>query len=132
MSCCSGFSNLSISPRSPPTRACSESRTPRFSTWPDGKSRWRSGSDQRSARTAEDGARHAPGADERGFPAKLTEMKGHTHSYADSGKEVTRDAWDFLRKEGLPGDPQYHRYRFPAPSLRAEERQRIVEEAVIR
>ena len=55
---------------------------------------------------------------QRGFPAKLTEMKGHTHSYADSGKEVTRDAWDFLRKEGLPGDPQYHRYRFPAPSLR--------------
>jgi poly(3-hydroxybutyrate) depolymerase len=55
---------------------------------------------------------------QRGFPARLTEMKGHTHSYADSGKEVTRAAWEFLKKEGLPGDPHYYLYRFPQPSLR--------------
>jgi poly(3-hydroxybutyrate) depolymerase len=49
----------------------------------------------------------------RGFPITLTELKGHTHSYAERGKEVTREAWEFLRKEMLPGDPRYRRYRFP-------------------
>ena len=51
----------------------------------------------------------------RGFPAKLTEMNGHTHSYAERGKAVTEQAWEFLRKEALPDDPRYVQYPFNRP-----------------
>ena len=51
----------------------------------------------------------------RGFPAKLTEMNGHTHSYAERGRAVTEQAWDFLRKEALNDDPRYVKYPFSRP-----------------
>jgi polyhydroxybutyrate depolymerase len=52
----------------------------------------------------------------RGFPARLSEIDGHGHSYAERAKDVTEEAWAFLRKEVLPADPRYYRYSFkPQP-----------------
>ena len=48
----------------------------------------------------------------RGFPAKVTELAGHTHSYAERAKETTDAAWGFLRKESLSADPKFYRYPF--------------------
>ena len=48
----------------------------------------------------------------RGFPAQVSEMKDHTHSYAERAKEVTEEAWAFLKKETLPAEPIYYRYQF--------------------
>ena len=48
----------------------------------------------------------------RGFPAKVFELPGHTHSYAERGPEVTAAAWDFLKKETLAADPKFYRYPF--------------------
>jgi poly(3-hydroxybutyrate) depolymerase len=47
-----------------------------------------------------------------GFPAKLTEMNGHTHSYAERGRAITEQAWAFLRTEALAEDPRLLRYPF--------------------
>jgi poly(3-hydroxybutyrate) depolymerase len=46
------------------------------------------------------------------FTFHLTEIKGHTHSYAEKGEEVTRQAWDFLKSQRLKGAPIYQPYRF--------------------
>ena len=51
----------------------------------------------------------------RGFPITLTEIKGHTHAYAERGQEVTGQAWEFLRKEMLHADPRYQPYQFNRP-----------------
>jgi poly(3-hydroxybutyrate) depolymerase len=51
----------------------------------------------------------------RGFPAKLTELPGHAHSYAERAKQVTAESWEFLRKEALRDDPRYVRYPFNRP-----------------
>ena len=51
----------------------------------------------------------------RGFPITLTEIKGHTHAYTERGPEVTGQAWEFLRKEMLRGDPRYQPYQFNRP-----------------
>lgn len=51
----------------------------------------------------------------RGFPVKATEIKGHTHAYAERGQEVTAQAWEFLRKETLHADPRYQPYQFNRP-----------------
>jgi poly(3-hydroxybutyrate) depolymerase len=48
----------------------------------------------------------------RGFPARVSEIPGHTHSYGERAKEVTDAAWEFLRKETLPADPKFYRYPF--------------------
>ena len=48
----------------------------------------------------------------RGFPAKVTEIPGHSHSYAELAKDVTAQAWAFLQKEALQADPKYYRYPF--------------------
>lgn len=49
---------------------------------------------------------------EQSFPAKLTELKRHTHSFAERGNEVVEKAWEFLAKFRLPRDPVYQPYRF--------------------
>lgn len=51
----------------------------------------------------------------RGFPAKVTEIPGHTHSYSELAKDVTAQAWAFLQKEALQTDPKYYRYPFNRP-----------------
>ncbi|MEO8680904.1 MAG: PHB depolymerase family esterase [Vicinamibacterales bacterium] len=51
----------------------------------------------------------------RGFPVKLTEMNGHTHSYTEREKALTAASWEFLKKERLPDDPRYARYPFKRP-----------------
>ena len=48
----------------------------------------------------------------RGFPAEVSEINGHTHSYAERAKDVTAESWEFLKKETLPADPRYYRYPF--------------------
>ena len=48
----------------------------------------------------------------RGFPAKVFEIPGHTHSYAERAAEVTAAAWEFLRGGTLPADPKFYRYPF--------------------
>jgi poly(3-hydroxybutyrate) depolymerase len=46
------------------------------------------------------------------FPAKLTELKKHTHSFAERGPEVVEKAWEFLAKARLTRDPVYQPYKF--------------------
>ncbi len=48
----------------------------------------------------------------RGFPARVSEINGHTHSYAERANDVTAESWEFLKKEMLPADPRYYRYPF--------------------
>jgi polyhydroxybutyrate depolymerase len=48
---------------------------------------------------------------ERGFPIALTEIKNHTHAYAERGEEVTAQAWQFLRKASLARDPRFQSYQ---------------------
>jgi poly(3-hydroxybutyrate) depolymerase len=48
-----------------------------------------------------------------GFSAKLTELRGHTHSFAERGPEVVQKAWEFLKREKLKKDPIYQPYHFP-------------------
>jgi len=48
----------------------------------------------------------------RQFPAKVFELPGHTHSYAERAKDVTPAAWDFLKKESLTAEPKFYRYPF--------------------
>ena len=49
---------------------------------------------------------------EQGFPSKLTELKRHTHSFAERGNEVVEKAWEFLARFHLPRDPVYQPYKF--------------------
>ena len=48
----------------------------------------------------------------KGFPARLWEITGHTHNYAERGKELTNDAWTFLKEQKLAADPQFYSYKF--------------------
>jgi polyhydroxybutyrate depolymerase len=48
----------------------------------------------------------------RGFNSELTEIPGHTHWYYDRAGEINRSAWEFLKKNELPGEPKYEQYRF--------------------
>ena len=48
----------------------------------------------------------------RGFPAKVTEIPGHSHSYTERAKDVTGDSWEFQKKETLAADPKYYHYPF--------------------
>jgi poly(3-hydroxybutyrate) depolymerase len=48
----------------------------------------------------------------RGFPAKLTELNGHTHSYEERAQQLTSASWEFLRKEALTEDPRFVNYPF--------------------
>jgi poly(3-hydroxybutyrate) depolymerase len=48
----------------------------------------------------------------RGFAAKLTEIKGHTHWYYDRAPEINRSAWKFLKQHELAAEPRYQPYRF--------------------
>jgi poly(3-hydroxybutyrate) depolymerase len=50
----------------------------------------------------------------RGFPVEYIEMRGQTHNYLRSAKEIDGKAWEFLLKNPLPADPRYTVYRDPA------------------
>jgi poly(3-hydroxybutyrate) depolymerase len=47
---------------------------------------------------------------ERGFSSELTEIEGHTHWYYDRASEINRNAWNFLKKHELAGEPTYEEY----------------------
>jgi poly(3-hydroxybutyrate) depolymerase len=47
-----------------------------------------------------------------GFNTELTEIKGHTHWYYDKAPEINRNAWEFLKKYELTGEPRYEEYQF--------------------
>jgi dienelactone hydrolase len=49
----------------------------------------------------------------RGFPVEYVEMPRQTHNYLRSAKEINGKAWEFLRKNPLPGDPKYTVYWDP-------------------
>lgn len=40
------------------------------------------------------------------FPVELTVIPNHTHWYYDRAPEINRQAWDFLKKHVLPGEPK--------------------------
>jgi poly(3-hydroxybutyrate) depolymerase len=44
---------------------------------------------------------------ERGFPIETNIMRGHTHWYYNLAPQINRQAWEFLRRNELPGDPIY-------------------------
>jgi predicted esterase len=46
----------------------------------------------------------------KGFPVKLTEVRGHTHRYYDRSGEINKDAWEFLKPFRLDGEPKYQEY----------------------
>jgi poly(3-hydroxybutyrate) depolymerase len=48
----------------------------------------------------------------QGFTAKLTEWRGHTHSFAERSQETVEKAWEFLSKTRLTSDPVYQPYKF--------------------
>jgi poly(3-hydroxybutyrate) depolymerase len=48
----------------------------------------------------------------RGFSAQLTEIKNHNHWYYDRAPEINRDAWAFLKKHELTGEPKYEQYKW--------------------
>ncbi|HSP94209.1 MAG TPA: dienelactone hydrolase family protein [Thermoanaerobaculia bacterium] len=50
----------------------------------------------------------------RGFPVEYFEMPGQTHNYLRSAREINGRAWEFLRKNPLPSDPNYTVYWDPA------------------
>ncbi|MEJ7714095.1 MAG: dienelactone hydrolase family protein [Pyrinomonadaceae bacterium] len=45
-----------------------------------------------------------------GIPIELHEMAGHDHWYYDLAPQINKDAWEFLKKHELPGDPRYEVY----------------------
>ncbi len=47
-----------------------------------------------------------------GFPAELTEIKGHDHWYYDKAPKINQVAWEFLKKYALDADPIYRKYNF--------------------
>jgi poly(3-hydroxybutyrate) depolymerase len=48
----------------------------------------------------------------QGYTTKLTELRGHTHSFAERSKETVENAWEFLSKAKLAADPVYQPYKF--------------------
>ena len=48
----------------------------------------------------------------KGFNSELTEMKDHTHWYYDRAPEINRNAWEFLKKHQLSGEPVYEEHQF--------------------
>lgn len=47
-----------------------------------------------------------------GIDAPLTEVKGHTHDYYSSSKELNKLAWDFLKEKELAGEQKFTEYRY--------------------
>jgi predicted esterase len=47
---------------------------------------------------------------ERGFTVEIKVMKGHDHWYYDLAPQINRDAWKFLKRHELNGDPKYEAY----------------------
>jgi predicted esterase len=43
---------------------------------------------------------------------EVTVLKNHTHWYYDVAADINRDAWGFLRKHELSGEPKYKAYNF--------------------
>jgi poly(3-hydroxybutyrate) depolymerase len=43
---------------------------------------------------------------------EVTVIKDHTHWYYDVAADINRDAWGFLRKHELNGEPKYKAYNF--------------------
>lgn len=47
---------------------------------------------------------------EKGFTVEVTVMKGHDHWYYDLAPGINRNAWDFLKRYELSGEPTYAVY----------------------
>jgi poly(3-hydroxybutyrate) depolymerase len=45
-----------------------------------------------------------------GFPADVTEIGGHTHNYYGRSPDINKQAWQFLQKHRLDGEPKFRRY----------------------
>jgi len=63
----------------------------------------------------------------QGFPAQLIEIPKHTHDYYGRAAEINRQAWNFLKQQELPAEPQYTRYRFTDAQKQTSERERTIE-----
>lgn len=48
----------------------------------------------------------------RGFPAELTEIKGHTHDYYGRSNEINAGVWAFFQKHRLETDPVFEKHQF--------------------
>ena len=44
------------------------------------------------------------------FPVQVTVMKGHDHWYYDLAPDINRNAWAFLKKHSLSGEPKFTQY----------------------
>jgi poly(3-hydroxybutyrate) depolymerase len=48
---------------------------------------------------------------EADVPVELTEIPGHDHDYYGRSKTINADAWEFLSRHRLEGEPEYQEYR---------------------
>ena len=48
----------------------------------------------------------------KGFPAQVSELRGHTHSYGERAAATTAEAWEFLKRHALSADPVFYKYAF--------------------
>ena len=44
------------------------------------------------------------------FPVEFTEIAGHTHDYYGRSSRINKEAWTFLQKHKLEGEPKYQVY----------------------
>ncbi len=49
---------------------------------------------------------------ERGFPVEMFEVAGLDHNYYSRSAEINEQAWEFLKKHQLAGDPKYKEHQF--------------------
>lgn len=48
---------------------------------------------------------------QRGIPAQLAEISGHTHDYYSRSSEINKAAWAFLKQHALTADPVFTKYQ---------------------
>jgi poly(3-hydroxybutyrate) depolymerase len=49
---------------------------------------------------------------ERGFPVELAEIAGLDHNYYSQSLKINAQAWEFLKRHQLPGNPKYKEHLF--------------------
>lgn len=54
-----------------------------------------------------------------GFPAELTEIKGHTHDYYSRSSSINKEVWTYLQEHRLDAEPKYQEYTINKIALRA-------------
>jgi len=57
----------------------------------------------------------------RGFSVQLIEMPGHNHWYYDLAPKINQTAWEFLKTQQLPDEPNFKEYNFRSEDRKFRE-----------